>query len=126
MTGDLTPTAEQQAVLEAASSGESIAISAAAGSGKTSTLRMIASARPHTRMAVQLEADGSFPSNVTWQDGAPIQYARALVRSSVVTGPEQSFSETAQASMASHGLALLPVGGHQNRQSALCPAGGPL
>ncbi len=129
VTGDLKPTAEQQAILDAASSGESIAISAAAGSGKTSTLRMIASARPHTRMlyiafnkTVQLEADASFPSNVTCRTahalayrefGAPIrarlngprmtgaQNARALgIRSPVVTGPEQSFSETAQASMA--------------------------
>ncbi len=90
---------------------------------------MIATARPHTRMlyiafnkAVQLEADASFPSNVTCRTahalayrefGAPMrtrlngprmtgaQNARALgIRSRVVTGPEQSFSETAQAAMA--------------------------
>jgi AAA domain len=46
----LKPTAEQQAVLDAAGTGSTVAISAAAGSGKTSTLRMVADARPKTRM----------------------------------------------------------------------------
>jgi superfamily I DNA/RNA helicase len=42
MPTELTPTAEQQAVLTAQLTGESICITAVAGAGKTSTLRMIA------------------------------------------------------------------------------------
>src|SRR5207248_1337744 len=74
---NLKPTAEQQAILDAAATGGTVAISAAAGSGKTSTLRMIAAARPDARMlyvafnkAIQLEADGSFPSNVACKTAA--------------------------------------------------------
>lgn len=66
------PTEEQQAILDAAATGGTVAISARAGTGKTTTLRMVAEARPRTRMlyvafnkAIQLEADKTFPANVT-------------------------------------------------------------
>jgi hypothetical protein len=78
---NLQPTGEQQAILDAAATGASVAISAAAGSGKTSTLRMIAEARPKTRMlylafnkAIQVEADGSFPPNVTCKTAHALAY----------------------------------------------------
>jgi superfamily II DNA or RNA helicase len=78
---DLQPTGEQQANLDAAVTGGSVSISAAAGSGKTSTLRMIAEARPKTQMlylafnkAIQVEADGSFPPNVTCNTAHALAY----------------------------------------------------
>jgi AAA domain/UvrD-like helicase C-terminal domain len=78
---DLQPTGEQQAILDAAVTGATVAISAAAGSGKTSTLRMIAEARPKTQMlylafnkAIQVEADGSFPANVTCKTAHALAY----------------------------------------------------
>jgi AAA domain/UvrD-like helicase C-terminal domain len=78
----LNPTPEQQAILDAAGTGGTVAISAAAGSGKTSTLRMVAAARPKTRMlyvafnkAIQREAETSFPSNVTCKTAHALAYA---------------------------------------------------
>ena len=78
----LNPTPEQQAILDAAGTGSTVAISAAAGSGKTSTLRMVAAARPKTRMlylafnkAIQREAETSFPSNVTCKTAHALAYA---------------------------------------------------
>ena len=75
------PTGEQQAVLDAAVTGATVAISAAAGSGKTSALRMIAEARPKTRMlylafnkAIQVEADGPFSPNVTCKTAHVLAY----------------------------------------------------
>ena len=47
----ITPTEEQQAIIEAACSGKTIAINALAGTGKTSTLRMIAEALPRKQIA---------------------------------------------------------------------------
>jgi AAA domain/UvrD-like helicase C-terminal domain len=80
---NLQPTSEQQAILDAAVTGVTLAISAAAGSGKTSTLRMIAEARPKTQMlylafnkAIQVEADGSFPPNVTCKTAHALAYRR--------------------------------------------------
>lgn len=65
------PTAEQQAILDASATGGSVAIRAAAGAGKTSTLRFIAEQDPGIRWlylaynkSVQREAEGSFPANV--------------------------------------------------------------
>lgn len=81
MSAALTATSEQQAILEAAATGETVAISAGAGTGKTSTLRMIAEARTRTRMlyvaynkAIQVEAEKSFPSNVTAKTAHSLAY----------------------------------------------------
>ncbi|MCU4183847.1 AAA family ATPase [Acidiferrimicrobium sp. IK] len=78
----LKPTPEQQAILDASGTGGTVAISAAAGSGKTSTLRMVAATRPKTRMlylafnkAIQREAESSFPSNVTAKTAHALAYA---------------------------------------------------
>src|SRR5487761_1343126 len=46
----LTPTSEQQDILDAVATGGTVAISACAGTGKTSTLRMIAERSPERRM----------------------------------------------------------------------------
>lgn len=77
----LKPTSEQQAILDAACSGGTVAIAARAGTGKTSTLRMLAAARPSTKMlyvaynkAIQVEAERSFPANVTCKTAHALAY----------------------------------------------------
>jgi superfamily I DNA/RNA helicase len=66
------PTPEQQAAIAAAKTGENLVITAGAGSGKTSTLRLIADALAPKRgiyiaynKAIATDAAKSFPSNVT-------------------------------------------------------------
>lgn len=65
------PTSEQQAALEAFATGEDVVIVAGAGTGKTSTLRMLAASRPTSRglylafnKAIASEAASSFPRSV--------------------------------------------------------------
>ncbi len=77
----LSPTPEQEAIIDAAATGKTVAISAGAGTGKTSTLRMIADARPRTKMlyvaynkAISVEAEKSFPSNVTAKTAHALAY----------------------------------------------------
>lgn len=98
------PTAEQQAILEAAACGERVAISAGAGSGKTSTLQMIASARPKTSMlylaynkAIQLDAQKRFPANVTAKTAHGLAYPEfgAPMRSRL-NGPRMRGTDTAR------------------------------
>jgi hypothetical protein len=67
----VTPTAEQQAIVEAYSQAKNLVIEAGAGTGKTSTLRMTAAARPERRAtyiaynrAIADDARRSFPPNV--------------------------------------------------------------
>jgi hypothetical protein len=68
----LTPTQEQQAIIEAARTGRHLVIQAGAGTGKTSTLKMVAAAldsRPTIYVAynaaIAKEAAASFPAHVT-------------------------------------------------------------
>ena len=68
----LTSTAEQAAIVDASRTGEGLVIEAGAGTGKTSTLRLLAAAKPHERglylaynRAIKDDAQTSFPSNVT-------------------------------------------------------------
>ncbi|MBF8187359.1 ATP-dependent helicase [Nonomuraea sp. K274] len=65
------PTVEQAAILDAASTGSPLVIEAGAGTGKTSTLKMVAASRPQHRMlylaynrAIANDAAASFPPNV--------------------------------------------------------------
>lgn len=66
------PTSEQQAVIEAATEGHNLVIQAGAGTGKTSTLKMIAAAQGHAKSglyiaynrAIANEAAAAFPSSV--------------------------------------------------------------
>jgi hypothetical protein len=71
MTTRLEPTHEQQAIIAAARSGKHLVIQAGAGTGKTSTLRMVADAlesRPAIYIAynaaIAREAKGGFPAHV--------------------------------------------------------------
>ena len=82
MTG-LVPTAEQQDILDAVAAGGTVAISACAGTGKTSTLRLIAEQSPDRRMlyvafnkAVQVDAAASFPNNVKARTAHALAYPR--------------------------------------------------
>ncbi|MEU7802640.1 UvrD-helicase domain-containing protein [Micromonospora arborensis] len=68
------PTAQQQAVINAYLDGKTIVVQALAGTGKTSTLQMLAEALPDARVAyiafnksIAAEAQGKFGSNVTAQ-----------------------------------------------------------
>jgi hypothetical protein len=65
------PTAEQQAAIEAFATGDDLVIQAGAGTGKTSTLRMLAETTPRRRglyvafnRAIAGDAKRSFPRNV--------------------------------------------------------------
>jgi hypothetical protein len=68
----VTPTAEQQAITDAYLTGQNLVIEAGAGTGKTSTLRLLANAAPDRRgiyvaynRAIAEDAKRSFPANVT-------------------------------------------------------------
>lgn len=76
-----TPTHEQAAAVEAAKTGENLVITACAGSGKTSTLRLIADAlAPKTGVyiaynkAIATDAAASFPPNVTCRTAHSFAY----------------------------------------------------
>lgn len=78
---EFPPTAEQQAAVDAFTAGGTLAITAGAGTGKTSTLGMVAESRPDSRglyvafnKAVQLEAEASFPANVTSKTAHALAY----------------------------------------------------
>lgn len=71
-TRTLTPTAQQEDIRTAARSGGTVVVSALAGTGKTSTLKIIAGDMPHRpgtylafNKSVQLAAQGTFPGRVT-------------------------------------------------------------
>jgi len=66
------PTTEQQAIIDAYLTNDNLVIEAGAGTGKTSTLRMLANAAPRRRgvyvaynRAIADDAKRTFPSNVT-------------------------------------------------------------
>lgn len=70
-TPTLKPTDEQAAIIAAARSGDDLVVIAGAGSGKTSTQRMVSRAMPSRRgtyiaynRAIADDARGSFPQNV--------------------------------------------------------------
>jgi hypothetical protein len=67
----LTPTAEQQAIIDAYRTGQNLVIEAGAGTGKTSTLKMLAAAAPDRsgfyiayNRAIAKDAGRSFPGNI--------------------------------------------------------------
>lgn len=75
------PTAEQQAIVDAALTGDSLVIEAGAGTGKTSTLKLIADALAPKRglylaynKAIQTDAAASFPSNVQCKTAHSLAY----------------------------------------------------
>jgi superfamily I DNA/RNA helicase len=78
---EFTPTPEQDMITVAADTGENVVVTAVAGSGKTSTLKLIAKSRPSTRFLylafgkdIQTEAEKSFPANVECRTAHSIAY----------------------------------------------------
>jgi superfamily I DNA/RNA helicase len=70
-TSDIRPTDEQAAIIQAARTGENLVVIAGAGSGKTSTQRLVSKAMPSRRgfyiaynKAIANDAQGTFPPNV--------------------------------------------------------------
>jgi superfamily I DNA/RNA helicase len=65
------PTPEQAAIIDAAATGEDLVVEAGAGTGKTSTLRLVAARLTGQRgvyiaynKAIQVDAARSFPTSV--------------------------------------------------------------
>jgi len=106
MASKIIPTAEQQAILSAFSTGGHLAITAGAGTGKTSTLRLLAEANPGRRMlylaynkSVQEAAAATFPPNVEVRTAHSLAYAsygRPLQARLRGTGPRQSSADVAR------------------------------
>jgi hypothetical protein len=100
----LAATAEQQAIVDAARGGQTVAISAGAGTGKTSTLRLIAQARPGAKMlyvaynkAIQVEADRTFPANVTAKTAHALAYRKfGVAMRDRLAGPRMRGADTAR------------------------------
>jgi len=133
LSGALTPTPEQQAAIDAFASGATVVIEAGAGTGKTSTLRLLAAARRQAKglyvaynKAIQVEAERSFPRNVgartahslAYRDfGAPMRHrlngprvtsrqAAAILKApGVALGDDVELSPSAVASMALRSVA---------------------
>lgn len=81
------PTPQQQAIIEAARVQQDLIIEAGAGTGKTSTLRLLADDRPTCKTlyiaynkSVQLEATDSFPSNVRARTAHSLAYGGTVRR----------------------------------------------
>jgi superfamily I DNA/RNA helicase len=81
VTTTLTPTPEQEAVLDAYLCGNRLVVDALAGSGKTSTLRMLATATPRRgglyiayNKAIATDAEKSFPSNTMCRTAHSLAY----------------------------------------------------
>jgi len=133
LSGALTPTPEQQAAIDAFASGATVVILAGAGTGKTSTLRLLADARPRAEglyvaynKPVQVEEERSFGRSVEartahsldYRDfGAPMRHrlngprvtsrqAAAILKApGVALGDEVVLSASAVASMALRSVA---------------------
>lgn len=78
----ITPTSQQNDIRDAVATGETVVVEAMAGTGKTSTLNMIARDRPHTPMsytafnkAIAEEGQRRFPRNVTVRTAHAFAYA---------------------------------------------------
>ncbi|MER5641908.1 UvrD-helicase domain-containing protein [Kitasatospora sp. NPDC002227] len=79
--GGLTPTAEQAAIIDACVDGGDLVVEAGAGTGKTSTLRMIASAMPGRRglyiafgKDIAAEAKRTFPASIDCRTAHSLAY----------------------------------------------------
>jgi hypothetical protein len=105
---NFTPTHEQQECLTAFATGEAMTIEAGAGTGKTSTLRLLSESTDRTGLfiafnkSVQLDAEASFPSNVECRTAHSLAYKgmhrlgeKALMRR--LSGPRVTSRKTAEA-----------------------------
>jgi superfamily I DNA/RNA helicase len=129
------PTDEQQAAIEAFRTGENLVLEAAAGTGKTSTLRLLGDVFPEKdglylafNKAVQVEAAASFPANVRCSTvhalaygvvmdhgrrakmGGPRQWSRDVAKILGVSGPHRVSADKVLAPNQVARLALETVG----------------
>lgn len=81
------PTPEQDAIRKAACVEQDLLIEAGAGTGKTSTLRLLGNDQPNDRhlyiaynKAIQVEADASFPANVRCRTAHSLAYGGTIGR----------------------------------------------
>jgi hypothetical protein len=78
---EIRPTAEQQQIIDAFATEQDMVIEAGAGTGKTSTLRMVAESTDRTgcyvvyNKAAQLDAKASYPENVDCRTAHSLAYA---------------------------------------------------
>lgn len=77
---DFPPTLEQQEILDAFETGQNLVIEAGAGTGKTTTLRLLAESTDRTGLylaynkAIQTDAARTFPSNVACKTAHSLAY----------------------------------------------------
>ena len=81
-SGSLTPTDEQKKIIAAAKSGRDLAIQALAGTGKTTTLKLLAEALPNKKgtyiafnKSIVEEAGSKFPENVRCRTAHSLAYS---------------------------------------------------
>jgi superfamily I DNA/RNA helicase len=112
------PTGEQQAIIDASQSGADLVIEAGAGTGKTSTLRLVANTQPRRRglyvaynKAIATDAKRSFPTSVTCTTAHSLAF-RAVGRRFAhrLNGPRMPARQTANELGITRPLAILHVG----------------
>ena len=121
------PTPEQQAIIDAYATGQDLVIEAGAGTGKTSTLRMLAEASPGRRgvyvaynRAIATDAKGSFPTWVTCATAHSLAFrAIGYAYKRRLDGPRMPARETARV-LRIDGPTKLDAGGGETR--TLAPA----
>jgi len=114
MSNSFTPHPSQIAAVEAAKTGENVVITAGAGSGKTSTLRLIADALAPSRgtyiaynKAIQKDAAASFPGNVNCRTAHSLAF-RAVPEHGkrAMNSPRMTGRQLAYALDIEHGFSL--------------------
>jgi hypothetical protein len=112
------PTGEQQAIIDAYQTNANLVIEAGAGTGKTSTLRMLAACNPHRRgvyvaynKAIATDAKRSFPASVTCATAHSLAF-RAVGRRFAhrLNGPRMPARQTAKELGITRPLAIPHVG----------------
>jgi superfamily I DNA/RNA helicase len=112
------PTGEQQAIIDAVQSGADLVIEAGAGTGKTSTLRLVAATQPRQRglyvaynKAIATDAKRSFPASVTCATAHSLAF-RAVGRRFAhrLNGPRMPARQTAKTLGITRPLAIPHIG----------------
>jgi len=101
--GGLRPTAEQEAIIAACLTGETVVIEAGAGTGKTSTLKMVAERRGGRGLyaafnkPIVLAAKKDFPGHIACRTSHSLAYAAVgSAYSARLDGPRQDAERSAQ------------------------------
>jgi hypothetical protein len=90
---NFSPTSEQQAIVDAFQTGKDLVVEAGAGTGKTSTLKLLADSQPDKQglylaynKAIQTEASDKFPDSCECRTGHSMAY-RGILRDRDIDGP---------------------------------------